>query len=163
MNITVIGSRAVFDEALESARQVGKGGAVKGLAAPLAGALGGRLEEAWNEVERALRQGFQFGKEKAQAALDAAVTKVEELLVDAGKQARDVHELLLQRLHEFAQTYTQGALARVPTAVEVGGQAYTLTTVQCTQKLIVTGSIKANLTEVFSLASNGGQPSTSRT
>jgi hypothetical protein len=62
---------------------------------------------------------------------------------------------LLQRLQVFVQRFIANALERVPTAIAVGGRTYNITKVTCTQKLVITGSLKMNLTEVFSLASNG--------
>ncbi len=155
MSIPVVVSRQVFDQALNSAKEVDRRRELEGLAAPLDATLRGRVEEAWGAIESALRDGFQFGKAKAQSVLEAAIGKVEQLVAGAGSRAADLQDALLARMQAFVHSFIQGALARVPTAIKVGGSSYTLTNVKYTQKLLVSGAIKTNLIELFSLASSG--------
>jgi hypothetical protein len=155
MNVPVVARREDFELALAAARKIDSGADVTGFASRMDGAFLGRLDEAWSSVEGALRKGYELGKEKAKAALDAAIAEVEQLLADAGSQARELQASLLRRMHEFTQCFIQSAMARVPTVIDVGGARFTLAAVRCTQRLVVTGSITTNLTELFALAANG--------
>jgi hypothetical protein len=103
----------------------------------------------------ALRRGYEFGSDIARGLLEKAIAQAEQLITEAGSRARDVHEALLQKLQVFVQSFTNNVLRRIPTSITVGVLNYNISKVTCTQKLVMTGSIKMNLTEVFSLTSNG--------
>lgn len=155
MEIRVIASRQVFEESLRSARDVGRTGTIPGLAAVLDAGFAGRLAEAWDAVEEALRQGFEHGREAARSYLDSALEKVEKILAQAGAKSRELHHALLERLHTYVQSFTMGALARVSPSVQVGGRPLVLARVQIAHTVILTGSLKTSLTEVFALTSTG--------
>jgi hypothetical protein len=58
-------------------------------------------------------------------------------------------------MRDFAWTYIQGAVARVPTSLVVGLSNFALASIECTQKIILGGSLSTNLAELFSLTSSG--------
>lgn len=155
MQITIIASSTVFDQSVRAAREVGKGGGADGLAAPLGGVLLGALQEAWDVVESALKAGFRQGKANAHALLESAKEKVDALIDQAGVHGREVEEMLIQRMQTFAVNFVHGSLAGVPAELKVGGGTLALANVSFTQKLVVSGSFKAALTELFAMTSQG--------
>jgi hypothetical protein len=154
METVVLASHDRFEQAVAAASRIGRGEAVEGLAASVDAAVLGRVEEAWDGIVAALREGFRYGREKAAALLDAAVERTEQIIQEAGARGREVHEILLQRLREYAQETMHSTLAQVPATIQLGGGSYSLTTVNLTHKLVVTGSVKTNLMEAFSLAAS---------
>jgi hypothetical protein len=154
MELTIVASREVFERAMAAAARLGDGEEISGLAAPL-DSIRGFLEEAWTVVGGALRKAYQWGKDRVQDVLDAAVVKVEELMERVGSKARDLQAALLARINAFVREEVFGTLALVPTEFKVGERTFALTTLKCSQKLMMSGSVKANLMEVFSLVSSG--------
>jgi hypothetical protein len=155
MNITVIADTHVFEEALKAARATGYGTDTTGLHAAGDATLLGRFEAAWAAIDAALREAYRFGHEMARDALELAIAEAEQLVSEAGDRARDLRELLLQRLQVFVHKFVTGALALVPTEVNVGDKIYTIEKLSYTQKVLVTGSIKVSVMEVSSLTSEG--------
>lgn len=156
MNIPVmIGSREVFEQALEAARATRYAPNTVDLNSVADAALLGRFSDAWDTIEYALRKGYEIGRNKAKAALDEAIAQAEQLLSQAGDRAGDVQDLLLQHLQQFVQKFITGALTLLPSTVTIGTQNYKIAKVTCTQKVLMTGSIQASLTTVFALASSG--------
>jgi hypothetical protein len=155
MNITVIGDQQDFEQAIKAARKVDESKTSTNLNAIADAGLLGRLDGVWDTIETALREGYRFGRDLAKGALDMAIEKAEQLIKEAGTRAREIHAALLQKLQTFVKTFITNALARVPTTISIGERNYNITKVTCTQKLVMTGSIKVNITEVFSIASNG--------
>jgi hypothetical protein len=154
MNLTIVTSRPIFEQALQAARQLGKGSEFKGLNAPT-DAIRAYLEEAWDLIHDGLKSAYEFGRDRVQGLLDAAVVKTEELLRRAGSNARDLHTALLERLQLFMRNLIQGTMRLFPTEYTIGDQAFRMSGMKCTQKVLVTGSIKMSLTEAFSLVSTG--------
>ncbi len=155
MNITVIGDRQDFEQAIRAVRIMSEGANSASLNAVSDAGLLGRLDSVWDDIVTALRRGYEFGSDTARGLLEKAIAQAEQFITEAGNRARDAHEALLQNLQVFVQNFTTNALKRIPTTIAVGGLTYNISKVTCAQKLIMTGSIKMNLTEVFSLASNG--------
>lgn len=155
MDIPVIANRKVFEEALEAARRTGYGPDTVDLNAVVGATLLGRLEDTWDTIESALRRGYEFGREKAKAALDKAITEAEQLLTEAGRRASDIHELLLEKMRGFVQTLVANTFALVPPTISIGNQNYKIEKLTYSWKMLMTGSIQMNLVMVFSLASGG--------
>lgn len=155
MEITIPASRQVFETAILAARRTTSRVEFDGLASIIGANLIGRVEEVWDSIEAALRHAFQFGREEAVQLMNAAVQKTETLLIEAGQKAREVQEAILQRLHTFTQALFEGMLSRVPTSIRIGKAEYGLRTLNLNQKLVSTGSLKTNLTEVLNLAASG--------
>src|SRR4051812_39190668 len=147
--------RVDFEAALASARNVGADGNLPGMAAPLDSGLWGRISEAWDTVERALRQAVQYGLDAARQGVDDAVSAAEGLVRAAGHRARDVHEALLARLQDYLAHLLDSALSRVRQAVVVGGATLALTGVELSQKISLTGSLKVTITDVAALTGAG--------
>jgi hypothetical protein len=155
MQISVLASRDVFDQAIRDARKADAQTSVDGFASVLDLGLQGRLEEAWGAIESALKAGFQFGQAKAQEMFDAAVAATEQLLAEAGHKADEIQRRLLERMQGYVQSYVQGAITRIPASISVGNTRYVVTSVTCTQKILLAGSIKASLAAAFELTVNG--------
>jgi hypothetical protein len=147
--------RGAFERALQVARTVAKVPTPEGLAAPLDGALKGRVAEVWDSIEAALRTSYERGRDHAKSLVEAAILRAEKLMDEAGTRARDVQAFLLERLHAYVAAFTHGALANVMTVVEAGNQRLSLTRIQLSQKLVLGGSLKASLTDIFDLTSSG--------
>lgn len=155
MNVTLVGDRSDFDLAVKASTALGTAAITTTLNAAVDAALIGRLDDVWDDIVAVLRRGYEFGRDAAREYLDETVTRVDRLLAEAGSRARDVQDLLLQRLQVFVQTFVTNALKRIPSTLAVGDRTYSIAKVTCTQKVVMAGSLKMNLTEVFSLTSNG--------
>ena len=155
MQIAAVFDRADFEAALEAARSVGPNSDLKGLSAPLDGGLWGSISAAWDKVESALNEAFQFGIEFAQEKLGAAIHATDEVIRSAGKRARDVHEALLSQLQAYLSHMYDSALSRVASTITVGQQTLTLGQVELSQKLSMTGSLKLNITEIAGMTGAG--------
>jgi hypothetical protein len=155
MNISIIASRADLDQALNSARQVTPLEHNTHLNATVNAGLLGRLDSVWEAIEHALRKGYKFGTDAARDALASAVSQAEQLIAEAGALANEFHETLLEKLQVFVRGFVNSAMQRVPDSLNIAGRNFTIAKVTCTQKIVLTGSLQTNLTEVFSLASSG--------
>jgi hypothetical protein len=154
MRIVVMAERDCFEKALASARAE-QGAQLKGLAAPISGALGGMIAEAWDAIEGALRKAFAWGTDRAREAIDNAVALAESLAERAGKQVREFQEAITQRLRAYHATFVDETLARIRSSVVLGDRTLALDNVELTHKVILTNSLKATITEVCSLAASG--------
>ena len=148
-------TRQGFEEALTAASTVGSDGHLVGLAAPLDATWLGRISEAWDAVESALREAYQWGREAASEALATAVADAEALVRSAGHRARDVHQALLARAQSYLAVLVRGALDQVQAAITVGGIQLTLSSVEVAQTISLHGSLKAALTELVSITADG--------
>jgi len=155
MNLTIIADRRDFEHAVKAVSALDTSTLSTSLNAVKDASLLGQIDSVWDDILTALRKGYEFGSEKARDLLNQAITHAEQLLLEAGSRARDVQDALLQKLQVWVQDFISSALKRVPTAIALGDLTYNITKVTCTQKLVMTGSIKMNLTEVFALTSNG--------
>jgi len=155
MILTAVVTRQDFENALRAAAMLGDQEPLTGLAAPLDATWLGRIAEAWDKVETALREAYLWGLEAAEEALTAAITYSEQLLRDAGKRARDVHQALLERTNAYLTLFLRGALAQVQNLIDVGGTQLKLHSIEVSQSINLTGSLKASLTEVVGLSGAG--------
>ncbi|MCB7137658.1 hypothetical protein [Cellulosimicrobium marinum] len=147
--------RQGFEASLAHARRFGSTGDYPGLAAPADGGFLGRVADAWEAVERALRTAFVHGLERAQELRDTAVRTAQECMDGAGKRARDVHQALLGKIQDYLTTLVDTVLARLRPTVVVGGVTLSLRSVDLSQRLSLSGSLKAAITEVVALTSSG--------
>jgi predicted YcjX-like family ATPase len=155
MTVTTISTRAGFERALDAARAVGSETPLPGLAAPLEAGILARVAEAWDEIESALRDAYWRGRDSARAAIDAAIKRAEEGVAAAGRKAKEVQEALLARLQMYLRTLIDEALAQVRDAIQVGSRTLSLTSVQLSQTVALSGSLKASINEVASLTATG--------
>jgi hypothetical protein len=154
MNLTIVTSRSVFETAMTKASELGRPGKITGTAS-FADAIQTYLKEAWDRIDEALTMAYRYGRDRAKDLLDAAIVKTEELLERAGSHARDLHAALLERLRLFLRDLIEGSMSLVPDAYQVGEKTFKLTSMKCTQKVMVSGSLKYSLSEVFALVSSG--------
>lgn len=155
MAISAIFDRSDFEAALHASSEVGPGDILTGLAAPIDSALWGRISQAWDSVEHALRQAYQHGLEFAQDAVNKAIAATEQVLQTAGTRARDAHEAFLSRLQQYLTVVLNSALARVAGAVTVAERTFTLDQIELSNKISLTGSLKVNITEIAALTGAG--------
>lgn len=159
MQLSILADRQMFEQAAQAARQVGRGeNDDKGsaLATITPGVMYAQVDEAWDEIEGALRKVFQLGHSKAQGLLDKAIRTAEELVNQAGRNANEVYDLLLSKLRVFYEELVQQALTRFPTQIFLGDKtAYTIAKLSFSQKVALTGSIEFSMTQLFNLVANG--------
>lgn len=155
MGMTTLSTRRGFERALEVARSVGDDTPLPGLAAPLEGSVLGRVAEAWDAIDSALRDAYWRGIQAAQAAVDVAVARAEELVAAAGRKAEDVQAALLARLQTYLQTLVDEALAQVRDTITAGNRTLALTSVSLSQTIALSGSLKASIQEVASMTGTG--------
>jgi hypothetical protein len=156
METTAILSVADFEASLAAARSIGrKGQSLPGLAAPIDGALWGRLDEAWRTLESVLRQGWRAGKDAARSAIDGAVTKIEEIISGAGELAKDLTEAVMERIRTLMAELIDRAIANVRTTLTVDGAPMRLGGLQVSQKVGLSGGLALSAVRVWELVTNG--------
>ena len=153
----VIGAvdRQEFEVALTAARDEGLTRTYPGLSAPLDGTLLGKISEVWESVEIALRDAYVYGSERAREALDTAVSHAENLIRGAGTRAKDVHQALLAKIQTYVSRLIDAALSQVRRTIQVGDSRLALDELEVSQSVSLTGSIKASLSEIVALTSEG--------
>lgn len=156
MQVTLIADESVFETAIAAAEKVGRAGApLRGLNAPLDGATQGRVEEAWEAIRNALESAFRLGRETAKPLLDSAQQIVDQVLETAGAKAKHITEVLRGRIREYLTNFIDDLLKQVRPKIVIGAESLQLSEVQLSQKIVLTSSLKASLTEAFELTSNG--------
>ena len=148
-------NRQGFEAALNAARDEGSVRAYSGLSAPLDGSLLGKISEVWESVEQALRDAFVYGTDHAREALDKAVSSAQNLIQGAGSRAKDVQQALLAKTQAYLSRLVDAALSQVRRIVEVGDTQLELDALEVSQRVSLTGSVKAALTEIIALTSAG--------
>jgi hypothetical protein len=154
MEIKIIACRSVFEEALAVLETSNSSMTCSGLSAPTDAALLGRLDEAWDWIKKALGKAYDCGAEEAKQFFKEAWTNVEELITGAGVKAKELKDLILERLQLYQAKFIEGMLKQVRAEIIVGGGTLHLTQVQLSQKIAISGSLKASLAEVFNMTSN---------
>lgn len=155
MVISAVINRVDFDRALNAAADLGTDEELPGLSAKWDEALWGRFSTAWDAVEHALRQAFQFGVDAARVSVNGAIAAAEEVLGEAGKLVTYVHAAFLARLQQYLTCLIDSALARVATQVTVGARTFDLDQIELSNKVSLTGSLSLNITEVAALTGAG--------
>jgi hypothetical protein len=155
MQITVIADRSVFDAAIAAAELPIPREGQYALNAPLDGVLSGRVEDAWDKIRDALTHAYEQGKDGARSVLDEAQAAVDSVMASAGSRAREVASALRAKLRSYVATFIDEMLKQVRPSILVGADSLRLSEVHLTQKVVLSGSLKASLTEAFELTSNG--------
>lgn len=146
----------VFEQALKAGRTANeRRAATEGLAAPLGGAILGKVAAIWDKVEAAFVAAHRFGVDRAAELRDAAITASEQALEEAGAQAAQLHAALLARIQGYGSELVAGAIASLEDTVTVGGTTLALADVSLSRKIVLTGSLKASITEMVSLTGSG--------
>jgi hypothetical protein len=159
--VAIIGPSDV-EGALAKASEVGGAREIAGLAAPLGGALMGRLSEAWEAVRDAIQESFRRGADAARSLVDSAAEKAERIIDEAGARAADLREALTARLQQYLTALIDRALAKVRGTVAVGGTTLNLSGVEIGQTIKLTGSLKVSIHEICSVTSEGELSVTAR-
>jgi len=155
MNTTITASYAALDNAIQAARQIGAGGKIKGMAAPLGTSLLGSVNEAWETIEAGLKEAFLMGREKAIELIQVTRIKIEGLLQQAGQQAAEVHRLLLEKIQGFLKAFINSTIALLPGEISAGGRQFPILTVTLAQRISLGGKLELSLTKVFEMVSEG--------
>lgn len=154
--LTAVLGRDQFERALAAASSVGTGRTpVTGLAVPLEPGWRERVAAAWDAIATALREAFERGRDVAAGLVDAAVRAAEDCVREAGERAGDVQQALLQRLQTYLAALIDEALAQVRPSVTVGEATLPLQSVQITQEIATSGSLKAAITELVAVTAEG--------
>jgi hypothetical protein len=155
MQITVIVDKSAFDAAIAVAERIGlQNERVKGLEAPVDGALFGWVEEAWEAVRRALDRAYQFGADAATEAVQTAEKVIDRVMSDAGKRASEVAAALRAKIAGYVAGLIDEMLKQVRPNLKIGEGTLKLSEVQISQKLVIGGSLKASLKEALALTSS---------
>jgi hypothetical protein len=126
-----------------------------GLNAPFDSTWIGKIESAWSSIQSAIQKAFIYGKEAIKDAIDGAVSSLDSLLQQAGTKVKEIHNEILKRLQLFIKSLIDNAISLIPSAMNVGEAKFEITKINYAQKLVLGGSLKANLLEIISLTSNG--------
>lgn len=158
MSLKIIASINVFNDSLETARNstVPRLVMPKGAApAMLDGALLGRLAETWEDIEKMLWQGYLYGREAADGLLVKAAESLSAVMDEAGMRFNMAQAWIQQHMHDFARSFIAGSLASIPATQTVGGTAFVLSSIKCSQKINISGNLKASLSELLGLVCEG--------
>jgi hypothetical protein len=156
METTAVLTVADFEASLAAARSIGRTGqSLPGLAAPIDGALSGRLDEAWRTLESVLWQGWRAGRNAARSAIDGAIARIEEMISEAGALARDLTEAVLERIRGLMAELVDRAIANVRTTLTVDGAPMRLGGLQVSQKVGFSGGLALSAVRVWELVTNG--------
>jgi hypothetical protein len=117
--------------------------------------LRGRISQVWDDIENALRKGFQLGREKGAELLTSVKARLETLLLDAKEQASLVNQQLMVRIQAFQKDFMERAFAQFPGILQLNGKQYPLSKINFTQSISLSGSIQLSLTKVFELVAEG--------
>jgi hypothetical protein len=155
VQVTIIAGEQAFRAALDAAREVTADVPVRGLAAPLDAGLKGQFDDAWDAIEAALTAAFRGASDTATALLDQALAAADALIAAAGRKAGEIHAQLLARVQTYVAAFVREALGRIEAQISLGLQVFAATSVTCTYKVQLSGSLKASLTEAVELSSGG--------
>ena len=89
------------------------------------------------------------------AALDGVWNRVADVLSRAKQKATQVHAEVLSRIRVYLGEMLDGALAQIRVELAIGGRTGRLGSVKVSQKVALTGSLKAALSEACELAASG--------
>jgi len=155
MEIETIVDESSFETALRMARDTGTRTKLRSLSAPLQGAMLGWVDEAWDRVEAVLRKAYRASRDALGGLRQEALAAVDSVLAKAGQKASEVEAALREKIEAYLRNFVDGALKRVPAAIDVGGSSLSLAKVQLTHKLVMTGSLKTSLDGALMLTTGG--------
>ncbi len=154
--LTAVLGRDQFERALATASAVGTATTpVTGLVVPLEVTWRDRVAQAWDAIAAALREAFERGRDVAAGLVDAAVRAAEDCIREAGERARDVQQALLERLQTYLRSLVDEALTQVRPEIAVGDVTLPLQSVQISQEIATSGSLKAAITELVQVTAEG--------
>jgi hypothetical protein len=155
MQVTVIVDKSAFDKAIAFADGIGRHNeTVKGLQAPVDGALSGWVSEAWEALRDGLERAYLMGADAARGLLDTADKAIQRVLAEAGKRASEVAVMLREKLRGYVAMFLDEMIKQVRPVLAVGEASLQLKEMHVEQKLILGGSLKAALDEAIALTSN---------
>jgi hypothetical protein len=152
MKLMIVTDRESFERALSQARAARE--PLAGLAAPVAGRIGGMIAEAWDAIEGALRAAYLWGKDRASVAIDEAVRITEDLAGRAGEEVRAFHDELIARMRRYESEFVENTLKQVRSSLRIGDSLLVLENLELSQKIVLGGSLKTSITELCAFTTN---------
>jgi hypothetical protein len=154
MQVTLFADRSVLELAFKAADNIAAPGSLIGLRAPLDGANQARLSQAWVAIKEGLEAVYESGVESSRTVMDGVWQTVDQLIKDAGQAAQTLKDALLAKLAEWRRVVMDGLLRQVIGEITAADIKLKLNSVQISQKVALTGSLKASMTDAFALTSN---------
>ena len=155
MIVVTAATRSGLEGALRAARAVDRTITLEGLNAVSEGAIAGRIDEAWGKIEVALKKVFGKARDEIQGLIDETILQVDLMVQGAGQMAAALVEGLLRRIQVFTNRLIASAFGTISSSMTVGGATLRLKGLNYSQKLSLSGSLKASLTDAFGLTANG--------
>lgn len=157
MDLVIVISDDVHRAALRQARSVGQDVSLPAgrLNAPLDNEANRWISEIWDVVEGAIQKAYREGMEAARPLIDRASEMFSGLAGTAAKQAQDIRTVIAERLNTYMTGAIDGALGRVRPSLSVGGRALKLQRVTVEQRINMSGSLKASLSEICAFVAEG--------
>jgi hypothetical protein len=143
--------------ALRAARVVGSETplALEGFTAPLDNEMLAGVTKIWDKIEEAITSACQSGVDAARPLIDEVERRIGEFAKGVTKAAQQIRAVISERLHVYLKSVIDGALQRVQATISVGGQELKITSVTVEQKVSMSTSIKASLTEICEFVADG--------
>jgi hypothetical protein len=159
MQQVIILDRSNFDNALKSVRELNTGfleqRGMHTINEGLDGTMLGKISEVWDLIESTLKKAYTYGKEFVTDTIDNVNNAVETLLKEAGHQVQKVQNNLLTRVKLFMKNLIDGAINLIPEFVIISDKKFSVSKVSWGQKIVLGGSLKANILEAIEISSNG--------
>ena len=154
MTIVLATTRESFEHALDVADNLDLEAALPALAGPL-DSLRVRIDEAWDAIKETLRDAFERGSEYTHDQVAKAIAAAQDAIEAAGQRAREVRDELMLRLQSYLDTRVDDALTLVREKVVVAGRELTLSGVQLTNTITLSGSLSASIQQVATATATG--------
>jgi len=157
MRLLAIVNEDINRNALRAARNVGTGTplTLDGFNSPLDNRVMEEVTKIWDKIEQAITSAYHSGVVVARPLIDEVERCIGEFAKGASKTAQQIRTVIGERLHVFLKSAVDGALQRVQASISVGGQELKMKSVTVEQKVSMSTSIKASLTEICEFVADG--------
>jgi hypothetical protein len=158
MTFLLLAARAkLHGEALAAADAIGSDQQTKvgSLNAPVLDDAALWVSRLWDTATGAIEAAWEDGRGAATALIERFGEEVSELRGSFSEGAAAVIDLVAERLTEYARTLTRRLMSQFEENLTVGGHRFEVRGVTVQQKLKMTGSLKASLSELCSFVSEG--------
>jgi hypothetical protein len=157
MRLLALVNEDINRTALRAARNVGGATplALDGFNSPLDNKVMAEVTKIWDKIEQAITSAYQSGIGAAKPLIDEVESCIGEFVKGVSKTAQQIRTVIFERLHVFLKSAIDGALQRVQATISVGGQELKMKSVTVEQKVSMSTSIKASLTEICEFVADG--------
>ena len=122
-------------------------------------AIGSAASGCWTTCVATIREFaldcLRLGWDCCSERFDGVRTFVEKEVSLLGDQADEVTDLLRRQLHEVLNNYVEYASSLIPLETTVGGETLTLSNVDVSYKIVVSGSVGLSLEGLFKVIGQG--------